>query len=274
MGGGALVELSINIEDCIKVQRHLGGRRCLASALLQGLLPHISEKRVRQCLSHCDPRRGSKAEHPLQQVQGLRVCVRKPFLKSLALACTKECKVTSGVLALQLLNRVFGRRADEIEDNIHLVKWTLRVVEVVALSPFGRLTRVGRVTWEQVTSLIHIDPRGVQYLQKLCEYASHGPHIDGLRVVGVKQNELGCAVEARHNVVRQNPLRFQRGWHNARPPFLVSAWRGCRGAVYGIGAGRLRGGNSASQAKITDLDSAVPHHHAIRWLQIAMVHTS
>mmetsp|Transcript_40106 Transcript_40106/g.95826 ORF Transcript_40106/g.95826 Transcript_40106/m.95826 type:complete len:314 (-) Transcript_40106:105-1046(-) len=144
----------------------------------------------------------------------------------------------------------FRGGADHVENHVQLLLAALRVEGHILLVFPVRRQREARGPREERAAVLR--GVGLHHLRQLYRDAPGRPHVDGLRVALLQQDELRRAVEARHDVLRHDPGR------------LV----GLRLLVVRLLT------HSARHAEIADLHVAVLIHQHIGGLQVPVVDAS
>mmetsp|Transcript_96403 Transcript_96403/g.244953 ORF Transcript_96403/g.244953 Transcript_96403/m.244953 type:complete len:266 (-) Transcript_96403:567-1364(-) len=228
----------------LEVQRHLawGGR-------FQLLVSHLLEKRMLESLRHSDALRWIEDQHLLEQVAAGGVHGAEPSFHAGARFLPKAFHVGLGIVSLGGFDVLRRRCADQGVDHAELIPRALGVILGVVLVSFVRRKRKAGVTGEKGASVLVL--LTLQHAQKLGVDATHGPHVDGLRVIFLQKDELGGTVPPCHNMAREvallaELLRIARIKHP-----------GSRFATH-----------SASEAEVADFHATILVDQAVRRLQV------
>mmetsp|Transcript_70083 Transcript_70083/g.182487 ORF Transcript_70083/g.182487 Transcript_70083/m.182487 type:complete len:335 (+) Transcript_70083:705-1709(+) len=107
------------------------------------------------------------------------------------------------MFSLNLFDVVCRRRTKQGENHAELVTISLGVVLGVVLVRCMRRKREARLAREEGSSILVLLP--LEHAQELCIDATNRPHVDGLCIVFLQKNELGCAVPPAHDMAREVP---------------------------------------------------------------------
>ena len=166
-------------------------------------LTHACEEWVVQGLVHTNAEVGVELQHAVEQVYAFLARAWILFSHVETLVWRKALQVTDGLGVRHIRHLVVVGSAQDVEDDGELI--VLRHREAIGLYPGmsvraqgeARLTREKwlaiKVGWR---TLLH-------HAEQLGKDAADRPHIDGLAVVLLQENELGGTVPTRHNVTRQ-----------------------------------------------------------------------
>mmetsp|Transcript_32224 Transcript_32224/g.102192 ORF Transcript_32224/g.102192 Transcript_32224/m.102192 type:complete len:308 (-) Transcript_32224:472-1395(-) len=229
-----LVQLLLHLE----IQQDLALGSCL-----QTPVPHRREQLMLKCLRDGDALLWIEDQHLLQQIAPHRVHVPELGLNTATRFLPEAFHVALGIFFLKIFDVLCRRRTKQGENHAELVTISFRVVLGVGLVRLMRRKREARVAREEGSSILVLLP--LEHAQELSIDATNRPHVDGLCIVFLHKNELGCAVPPGHDMAREVPPLGQQ---------LITHIE------------RLAGRHA--KAKVADLYATILVDKAVSWLQV------